>query len=327
MWSFSGKRLALAGAVLLTFAGLASAAEYPERPIHWIVPYPPGGSTDILARIVAQKMQEDWRVPVVVEDKGGASGIVGVFAAASSAPDGYTLLMTATGPEAINPSLFRNLPYDPVKSFDSITLIAKLPMLLLANPSVPAKNVKGLIAWLKAQHEKAMFASIGIGTPSHLAMEMFSDMAGLQKMTHVPYKGSGPADVALIGGHEAPIMFDSVLSSLQFVKSGRLKVIAVSTANRLPALPDVPTVSESGLSGFDAYTWTAAVAPAGMPKDRLDKISKELEHILNLPDVREKFALQGAIPGATTPKEFSDFVQIEIQKWHKVIQSANVHVE
>ena len=326
MCSNSGKLLALVGAVLLTFAGLASAAEYPERTIRWIVPYPPGGSTDILARIVAHKMQEDWGQPVVVENKGGASGIVGVEAAATSAPDGYTLLMTASGPHAINPSLFKNLPYDPVKSFEPITLVAKLPMLLLANPSVPANNVKELIAWLKDQHEKAMFASIGIGTPSHLAMEMFGQMAGVY-MTHVPYKGSGPALVALLGGHEAPIMFDSVLSSLPHVKSGRLKVLAVSTAERIPALPNVPTVSESGLPGFDAYTWTAAVVPAGMPKDRSDKIWKELEHILNLPEVREQIAAQGAIPGGSTPKEFGGFIQSEIKKWRVVIQSANVHVE
>ena len=313
-------------AVLLTLTGIVRAADYPDRTIRWIVPYPPGGSTDILARIVAQKMQEDWGQPVIVEDKGGASGMIGVEAAKSSAPDGYTLLMTASGPHAINPSLFKRVPYDPIKDFDPLLLVAKLPMLLLANPSVPANNVKELIPWLESQKGNAIFASIGIGTPSHLAMEMFAQMAGL-KMTHVPYKGSGPALVALIGGHEAPIMFDSVLSSLPHVKAGTLKVLAVSTAERLPALPDVPTVSESGLPGFDAYTWTAAVAPAHMPKDRLQKINQELEHILSLPDVREKIAAQGAIPGGSSSSEFAAFVQSEIQKWGAVIRSADVHVE
>ncbi len=312
-------------AALLMLAG-AAHAQYPERTIRWIVPYPPGGSTDILARIVAQKMQEDWGQPVVVENKGGASGIIGVQAAQTSPADGYTLLMTASGPHAINPSLFKKLPYDPIKDFDPLTLTAKLPMLLLAHPSVPANNVKELIAWLKKQDKAANFASIGIGTPSHLAMEMFSQMAGL-KMTHVPYKGSGPALVGLISGNEASILFDSVLSSLPHVKSGALKAIAVSTAERLPAVPNLPTVSESGLPGFDAYTWTAAVAPAHMPQDRREKIEKKLSQILSLPDVREKIAAQGAIPGGSSSQEFAKFVQSEIEKWRAVIKAADINVE
>ncbi|MBL0141818.1 MAG: tripartite tricarboxylate transporter substrate binding protein [Betaproteobacteria bacterium] len=314
---------ALTCVVFSVAAGSALADNYPDRAIRWIVPYPPGGSTDILTRLVAQKMQESWGQTTVVENKGGASGIIGVEAAAKSAPDGYTLLMTASGPHAINPSLFKSLPYDPIKSFDQITLAAKLPMLLLAHPSVPASNVKELIAWLKSPESKGTYASIGNGTPSHLAMEMFMEQAGL-KLTHVPYKGSGPALMSLMGGQEAPIMFDSVLSSLGHVKSGKLKAIAVSTAERLPTLPDLPSISESGLPGFDAYTWTAVVAPAGLPKDRLDKISREMIRILNLPDVREKIESQGAIPGGNTPKEFTEFVASEVVKWGKVIRSAHV---
>jgi tripartite-type tricarboxylate transporter receptor subunit TctC len=315
-----------AGAALLLFAGAAAADTYPDKSIRWIVPYPPGGSTDILTRLVGQKMQEAWGQPVVIENRGGASGIIGVEAAAKAAPDGYTLLMTASGPHAINPSLFKTLPYDPMKSFDQITLVAKLPMLLLAHPSLPASNVKELIAWLKSQQGKATYASIGNGTPSHLAMEMFRDMAGLQ-MNHVPYKGSGPALTALLGGQEAPIMFDSVLSSSGHVKAGKLKAIAVSTAERLPSMPDIPTVSESGLPGFDASTWTAAVVPAGVPKERLEKITKEVIRILNLPDVREKIAGQGAIPGGNSPKEFTEFAAAEALKWGKVIKSANVTLQ
>jgi tripartite-type tricarboxylate transporter receptor subunit TctC len=315
-----------AGAALLLFAGAAAADTYPDKSIRWIVPYPPGGSTDILTRLVGQKMQEAWGQPVVIENRGGASGIIGVEAAAKAAPDGYTLLMTASGPHAINPSLFKTLPYDPMKSFDQITLVAKLPMLLLAHPSLPASNVKELIAWLKSQQGKATYASIGNGTPSHLAMEMFRDMAGLQ-MNHVPYKGSGPALTALLGGQEAPIMFDSVLSSSGHVKAGKLKAIAVSTAERLPSMPDIPTVSESGLPGFDASTWTAAVVPAGVPKERLEKITKEIIRILNLPDVREKIAGQGAIPGGNSPKEFTEFAAAEALKWGKVIKSANVTLQ
>lgn len=317
---------AAACAVALLAAGGARAQTFPERPIRWIVPYPPGGSTDILTRIIGQKMNEAWGQPVVVENRGGASGIIGVEAAAKAAPDGYTLLMTASGPHAINPSLFPKVPYDPLKSFSSITLVAKLPMLLLVNPAVPVGNVREFVAWAKAQQGKAVFASIGSGTPSHLAMELFKQMAGVE-LTHVPYKGSGPALTALIGGQEAPVMFDSVLSSIAHVKAGKLKAIAVSTAERLPALPDVPTVAESGLAGFDAYTWTAAVAPAGVQADRMDKIVAEIVRILKLPDVREKIAGQGAIPVGNSPQEFTAFTQSEIEKWGKVIRSANVKPE
>ena len=314
---------AVAYALALLASGGAQAQAYPERAIRWVVPYPPGGSTDILTRIIGQKMNESWGQPVVVENRGGASGIIGVEAAAKAAPDGYTLLMTASGPHAINPSLFPKVPYDSLKSFSSITLVAKLPMLLLVHPGIPANNVREFVAWAKAQQGKAVFASIGSGTPSHLAMELFKQMAGVE-LTHVPYKGSGPALTALIGGQEAPVMFDSVLSSLPHVKSGKLKAIAVSTAERLPALPDVPTVAEGGLAGFDAYTWTAAVAPAGVPADRMDKIVNEIVRILKLPDVREKIAGQGAIPVGNSPQEFTAFTQSEIEKWGKVIRSANV---
>jgi tripartite-type tricarboxylate transporter receptor subunit TctC len=318
-----GRALAL---VALWAVGSALADGYPDKAVRWIVPYPPGGSTDILTRLVAQKMQESWGQAVVVENRGGASGIIGVEAAAKSPADGYTILMTASGPHAINPSLFPTLPYDPLKSFDQVTLTAKLPMLLLVNPSVPVSNVKELIAWIKAQDGKATYASIGNGTPSHLAMEMFKEAAGV-KATHVPYKGSGPALLALIGGQEAPIMFDSVLSSSGHVKAGKLKAIAVSTAERLPTMPDIPTVAESGLPGFDAYTWTAVVVPAGVPKDRLEKISNEVIRILKLPDVREKIASQGAIPGGMPSSEFSAFVAAEIKKWGQVIRSANVTIQ
>ncbi len=317
---------ALACVAALVTSGGAQAQAFPDQPIRWIVPYPPGGSTDILTRIIGQKMNEAWGQPVIVENRGGASGIIGVEAAAKAAPDGYTLLMTASGPHAINPSLFAKIPYDPLKSFSSITLVAKLPMLLLVHPDLPVSNVREFVAWAKARQGKAVFASIGAGTPSHLAMELFKQMAGVE-LTHVPYKGSGPALTALIGGQEAPVMFDSVLSSIAHVKSGKLKAIAVSTAERLPALPDVPTVAESGLAGFDAYTWTGAVAPAGVPADRMQKIVGEIVRILKLPDVREKIAGQGAIPVGNGPQEFTAFTQSEIEKWGKVIRSANVKVE
>lgn len=315
----------LASAAFVMMSAVALAQQFPERPIHWIVPYPPGGSTDILTRLVAQKMQETFGQAVVVENRGGASGMIGVEAAAKAAPDGYTMLMSASGPHAINPSLFAKINYDPVKDFSPITLVAKLPMLLLVHPSVPATTVPELVALIKSKKISA-FASIGNGTPSHLAMEMFKQMARLD-MTHIPYKGSGPALLALIGGQEAPMMFDSVLSSIGHVKTGKLRAIAVSTAERLPALPDVPTVAESGLSGFDAYTWTGAFLPAGVPPDRLAKLSAEVIRILSLPEVREKIAAQGAIPGGNSTKEFTAFTEAEVAKWSKVIKAGNVRAE
>ena len=316
----------IAASALLVLALPAGADAFPDKPIRWIVPYPPGGSTDILTRIIGQKMSESFGQSVIIENRGGASGIIGVEAAAKAAPDGYTLLMTASGPHAINPSLFPKLPYDPVRNFAPITLVAKLPMLLLVHPSLPANNLRELIAHIKSRPEPFAFASIGSGTPSHLALELFREMAGVQ-LTHVPYKGSGPALTALLGGQEAMVLFDSVLSSMSHVKSSRLKAIAVSTAERLPALPDVPTVAESGLPGFDAYTWTAAVAPAGVSADRLAKISAEMMRILQLSDVREKITGQGAIPVGNSPTEFGAFAQAEIEKWGKLIRSANIRAE
>jgi len=325
------RRLRIAGelcfAVLLCCAAPAVLGDtYPTKAIRYVVPYPPGGSTDILTRIVGQKLTESWGQQVVVDNRGGASGIIGAELVAKSAPDGYTLLMTASGPHAINPSLYRKLPYDSLKDFAPVTLVAKLPMLLLAHPSVPVDSAKDLLALLKSRRGSFVYASIGNGTPSHLAMELLKSMAGVE-VVHIPYKGSGPALVALVGGQEASVMFDSVLSSYPHVKSGKLKALAVSTEQRLPALPSLPTVAESALPGYEAYTWTATVAPAGVPPSTVQKLSREIARIVQMPDVREKLEGQGAVPVGNTPEQFSAFAKAEIAKWGKVIRDANVHVD
>jgi tripartite-type tricarboxylate transporter receptor subunit TctC len=323
-------RMARAICCVIFLLGTASAVlaqEYPSKPIRFVVPYPPGGSSDIMARIIGQKLTESWGQPVVIDNRAGASAILGTDLVAKAPPDGYTLLWVGSGPFAINPSLFEKLPYDSVKDFTPIILGVKLPMLLLAHPSLPVGSVKDLIALMKSKREGFPYASIGIGTPSHLAMELFKSMAGVEKLVHVPYSGSGTAHTALLGGQAALVMFDSVLSSLPHVKSKKEKAIAVSTAQRLPALPEVATVAEAGLPGFEAYTWGGVAVPAGVPQGVVLKLNGEIAKILKMPDVHSKLVAQGAIPAGGTSQEFAAFIKAEIAKWGKVIRDANVRPE
>lgn len=308
-------------------AGAVFAQDYPSKPIRLVVPYPPGGSTDIVARIIGQKLTESWGQPVVVDNRAGASGMLGSEIVAKAPPDGYTILLIGAGPYVINPSLFAKVPYDSAKDFIPITLVTRLPLLLVTHPSLPVKSVKELITVMKSKREGFPYASIGIGTPSHLAMELFKSMAQIEKLTHVPYSGSGTAHTALLGGQGALVMFDSVLSSISHVKAGKERVIAVSAAKRLASLPDVPTVAESGLAGFEADTWNGLVGPAGLSAEIARKLSSEFTRILNLPDVQAKLVTQGAIPGGNTPEVFGAFVKTEMAKWSRVIKDANVKAE
>ena len=271
-------------------ASATLAQEYPSKPIRFVVPYPPGGSSDIMARILGQKLTESWGQAVVIDNRAGASAILGTDLVAKAPPDGYTLLWAASGPFAINPSLFEKLPYDSLKDFTPIILGVKLPMLLLVHPSLPVDSVKDLITLMKSKREGLPYASIGIGTPSHLAMELFKSMARVEKLVHVPYSGSGTAHTALLGGQAALVMFDSVLSSIAHVKSRKEKALAVSTGQRLPMLADVPTVAEAGLPGFDAYTWGGVAVPAGVPQGIVLKLNGEIAKILKMPDVQAKLA-------------------------------------
>ena len=308
-------------------ASAVLAQEFPSKPIRFVVPYPPGGSSDIMARIIGQKITESWGQAVVIDNRAGASAILGTDLVAKAPPDGYTLLWAASGAFAINPSLFEKLPYDSLKDFTPIILGVKLPMLLLAHPSLPVDSVKDLITLMKSKREGLPYASIGIGTPSHLAMELFKSMAGVEKLVHVPYSGSGTAHTALLGGQAALVMFDSVLSSIPHVKSKKEKALAVSTGQRLPMLPDVPTVAEAGLPGFDAYTWGGVAVPAGVPQGIVLKLNGEIAKILKRPDVQAKLVAQGAVIGGGTSQEFAAFIKAEIAKWGKVIRDANVRPE
>ncbi len=298
--------------------------EYPEKPIKIVVPYPPGGSTDLLTRIIGQKLQEVLQQPVVVENRGGASGIIGSEVVAKSAPDGYTLLMTGSGPDAINISLFPKLPYHPTKDFSPIILTSILPLLMVVSSSQQG-DVTDFIKWARENKGKGNYCSIGPATPSHLAGEMFKSMANVD-LVHVPYKGSGPALMDTIAG-VCNVMFDSALSSGPHVKSGKLRALAVTTKERLKNWPNVPTLSEAALPGYEAYSWTALLAPAGTPKPIVARLQTEVSKILQMPDIRGKIEVQGAVPGGGTSEELAAFTESEILKWAKVIKDGNIKAE
>jgi len=303
----------------------AEAQPYPSKQVEIVVPYAPGGTTDFVTRLIAQKYTEYWGQPAVIQNKPGASGALGADLAAQAAGDGYTLLVTGYTNRNL---LFSPIPPapNPAKDVVPIALVGKAPLLLLAHPSFPAKNLAELVALAKAQPGKINYASIGNGSPSHLAMELLKRSAGID-VVHVPYKGSAPALQDLIAGH-VPIMFDSVVSSSPHVKAGKLRAIAVSTATRLPSLPDVPTIAESGVPGFDVFTWTALYAPAGIAADRVEKIRADTARALADPDLAARFAAQGAIvPGPMTPQQVKAFIDADIGIWRKVIQDAGIKAD
>ena len=314
---------AVVAALALGFAGHdAQAQTWPNKPVTVIVPFASGGNTDGIARMISQRLSDAFGQPFVVENKGGASGIVGTEAVARAPADGYTLLMTGNGPHAVNPGLFNRLTYDPVKDFAPVSLTAVLPLVLNVHPSVPARDLARFIAWAKAEPGRHGYASPGIGTPPHLTMELLKSRVGVD-LVHVPYKGSAPALADLVAG-QVPVMFDNVLASYQHIRSGRIAALAVGTRERLAQLPDVPTFVESGLAGFEAYTWTALVAPAGTPGAVIERLASETAKALADPAMAERLAAQGAIPRSSTPAELAAFTGQEIAKWSGVIRAAGV---
>jgi len=318
----TGAARALLLAAFAATAIAANAQPYPSRQIEVVVPYAPGGTTDFVTRVIGQKMQDDWKQPVVILNKPGASGQLGADYAAARPGDGYTLLVTGYTNRNL---LFSPTPPTPNPAKDPIpvVLVGKAPLLIVVSADFPAKSLKDLIAMAKAQPGKINYASIGNGSPSHLGMEMLKRQAGID-MLHVPYKGSGPALIDVMAGH-VPVMMDSVVSSSPHVKSGKLRALAVTTAARVPSLPDVPTVAEQGLSGFDVFTWTLLYAPAGTPQDRMDRVRTKVEHILTLPDVKERYASVGAvIPEQMTQAQLVNFLDADISGWRKVIQDAKI---
>lgn len=303
----------------------AYAQSYPTKPIHLIVPYPPGGGNDTLARLFGVKLTEAWGQQVVVDNRPGAGTIIGTQLAARAVPDGYTLLLSSIATHAIAHNLYAKPGYDPVKDFTPITLLAVAPTVVCVNPSVPAKSLKDLIALAKAKPGELRFASGGAATPPHMAGEIFASMTGI-KLVHVPYKGGGPAHAGLLGG-EASMMFDTAASILPHVRAGRLRALAIARSQRLPEYPDLPTFTEAGVAGYEVNAWYSMHAPAGVPKEIIARVNRELVRILKLPDIQERLKVLSSEGIGNSPEEFEKFVRAESVKYAKAIREAGIKVE
>lgn len=313
-------------ATALPLMPLAQADAFPDKPIMLVIPFPPGGPTDAMARTLASEMQNRLGQPIVVENRAGAGGNIGAEYVARAAPDGQTLLFGTSGPLAINASLYRKINYDPVKSFAPVIQVGHLPNILVVNPSVPAKNVKELIAYGKANPSKLSYASSGNGASSHLAGVLFDVTAGID-LQHIPYKGTGPALIDLLGG-QVSMSFTDVLTALPYVKTGKLRALGVTTAERSQALPDVPTVAEQGVPGYDVSVFFGIVAPAGTPPERIAKLNKAFGEVLDAPKVKQLFASQGLEPPpSTTPQQLGKFIQAQMTKWAVVVKRAGAQLD
>jgi len=315
--------------LLVTVLGMlgptgASAAQYPARSIRFIVPFAPGGTNDIIARLVAVKLHEAFGQPVVVDNRGGGGGVIGIDLAAKAAPDGYTLLMANLN-LATNPALVKKLPYDTLGDLSAVSLLATSPVVLAVAPSVPIRSVRELIAYAQANPGKLTYATSGIGSNTHIPMELLISMTGI-KMVPVHYKGGGPAMIDLIGGRVSPA-FTTILSVLPHIQAQRVRALAVSTTRRSPVLPDVPTVAEAGVPGYAFTGWWGMAVPARTPRTVITTLNAELAKILAQKDVREKLIGQGADPEHTSPEQFGAFIRSETQKWGKVIRDANIQAE
>jgi tripartite-type tricarboxylate transporter receptor subunit TctC len=311
----------LAGATLVC----AQSTTYPERPIRIVVAYTPAGTTDILARVIGQKLTEAWGQPVIIDNRPGANGNIGTEYAAKATADGYTLLMGTAGTHGINPSLYRKLGFDAVKDFAPVSLVAMVPNIFVVNNAVPAKDLKEFIAYAKANAGKLNYGSPGNGSTAHLSMELFKSMTGIQ-MVHIPYKGSAGVLADLIGG-QIVVTMDNMPVYVPQVKAGKIRALAVSPTRRSPAAPELPTVAEAGVPGYDSGAWFGLFAPAHTPKDLVDKLSRETARILKLPDVSARLVELGAEPVGGTPQQFAAHQKAEIAKWAKVIKDANVELQ
>jgi len=314
--------------ILLFIAAMplhASAQDYPNKPMRIIVPYPPGGASDVVARLIGQYMGETFRQPVVVENRAGANGIIAYQFVAQSAPDGYTMLMSNVGPSAINPSIYNKIPYDAIKDFAPVSLTNLVPLMLVVNSSLRVNSVAELIAKAKAAPGILTYGTGGTGTAGHLAMELFMSNAGI-RMERVSYKGDGLALNDMLGS-QITAMFTTVISGEPHVKSGKLKALAVTTTKRLAAKPDLPTIAELGMPGFEAVSWGGVMVPANTPRPIVIKLNAEINRILKLPEFRERLAKVGAETAGGTPEEFQAYLAAETEKWAKVAKTANIKVE
>ncbi|HEX4763730.1 MAG TPA: tripartite tricarboxylate transporter substrate binding protein [Usitatibacter sp.] len=312
-------------ALLCALPLVAAAQPYPSKPIRFMVPYPAGGPLDTVARLLGQKVAESVNQTVIVENKAGAGGNIGADAVAKSPGDGYTILMGAVATHAINPTLYAHIPYDPIRDFIPVTQVASTPNVLVVNPSVPATNVKEFIVYAKANPGKLNFGSGSTGSAGHLAGELFKTLASVD-MTHVPYKGAAPAMNDLIGG-QIQLMFDNLASALSQVRAGRVRALAVTTARRTALAPDLPTIAESGLPGFDINTWFGIFVPANTPREMVDRLHAEFTRALAAPDVREKMLSLGAEPVGSTPAEFAAYIRAEAEKYARVIKASGAKAD
>jgi len=308
----------------VSIAGLAQAQSWPTKPIKFIVPYPPGGGTDVIARIVQEPLAKELGQQVIIDNRGGAGGSIGSALAAQSPSDGYTVLFTLSS-HTINPAIYSKLPFDTEKDFSSVVTVASLPQILVANPNFPAKTVKEVIEMAKAKPGSISYASVGNGSPGHLAGAMMATDAGVE-MTHIPYRGGGPAVTDVIAG-QVPLLWVSIPAAAQFVKSGKLKALAVSTVKRSAVFPDVPTMVESGFKGFEVDSWYAMFVPAKTPQAIIDRLNKATVNVLAQPEVKEKLLGQGAEAVGDSPAQLSGVVKKEIAKWKQVVKSANIKVD
>lgn len=314
-------------ALTLAAFGLALAAHaqtYPDKPIKFVVPYPPGGGTDVIARIVQPRLQALLGQSIVIDNKGGAGGSIGTDIVAKSAADGYTVLFTLNS-HTVNPAIYAKLPFDTQKDFEPVGLVASLPQILAANPQFAAKNVAELVAQAKAKPGGLSYASVGIGSPGHLAGELFNLRAGIST-AHVPYRGGGPAVTDVMGG-QVPLLWVSIPAAAQHVKSGKLKALAVSTLKRSAAFPDVPTMQEAGIADFEVDSWYAMFVPTKTPKAIIDKLNAALNAVLNEPEIREKLLAQGSEAVGGTPEALARAVSTELPKWAKLAKDANIKAE
>jgi tripartite-type tricarboxylate transporter receptor subunit TctC len=312
-------------ALALVAAAPAPAQNYPSGPISFVVPYPPGGASDVIARLVGQKLSEKYGQPVIIDNKPGANGNIALEFVSRAKNDGHTILMGNVGPNAINASLYKQQRFDPIKSFAPITLASSVPVLLVVNPNLPVKDVSELIAYIRNNPGKINFATGGPGSATHLTAEMFKSMAGID-ITMVPYKGDSPALNAVVSGKDVPITFATSIAATPFVKSGRVKLLAVASKQRADAFPETPTVAET-VPGFESSSWGGVLAPSGTPAPVITSLNKEIVNILLSQEVKSKISAMGAEVVTSQPDEFQKFIQAEIIKWGKVVRQANVSAD
>ena len=320
----SGQGIILTLLLIFATSGVLAQTDYPSRPIRMLVGVTPGGATDILARVIGQKLGENWNQQVIIDNRPGANHIIAAGMTAHATPDGYTLQMVPAG-FAINPSMYRKLPYDTIRDFTAVSVVADVPNILVVHPSMPVKTVGDFIAYARARPGQMTYGSSSVGSPSHLCGELFAIVAKLQ-LTHVPYKGQAQSMIDLLGGH-LKLSFPSIPASIQYIKAGRLIPLGVSTARRSSSLPDVPTIAEAGLKGYEVSGWYGVIAPPRMPKPLLAKINGEINRIIFAPEMSQTMSQQGADPVGSTPEGFARTIAVDIEKWKKVVAAAGIKPE